>query len=181
MVPDGSTIDVVITGTSGIPSSVTLNTEPNSVPVVIRNLSLDSFSTLTVAGITFNLAGSTLSNAGQINIGVAGPGNYANFYVVAPTVNLSGGGIVNLNNASSQLGSTGGNALVNMDNTIQGQGTITGLSNFTNQATVNANVSGGTLNIYVPTTNTGTLEATGGGTLELLQHDRDQYQRDHLH
>ena len=57
--------------------------------------------------------------------------------------------------------------LVNTDNTIQGQGAIAGL-NFTNQATVDANVAGGTLTIeyqYARITNTGTFEATGGGTL----------------
>ena len=58
---------------------------------------------------------------------------------------------------------------------IQGQGYIYGLTSFQNQATagsnpvVDANVSGGTLEIYDITTatNTGTLEATGGGTLDI--------------
>ena len=55
-----------------------------------------------------------------------------------------------------------------MDNTIQGQGYFYQLGSFQNQGTVDANVSGGTLSIYpVPTTNTGTLEATGGGTLQI--------------
>ena len=49
-----------------------------------------------------------------------------------------------------------------------GAGLITGLSNFTNGGTVNANVSGGTLSISAAlTTNTGTLEAQKGATLNL--------------
>ena len=56
-----------------------------------------------------------------------------------------------------------------MDNTIQGQGYFDQLGSFQNQGTVDTNnASGGTLSIYaVPTTNTGTLEATGGGTLQI--------------
>ena len=56
---------------------------------------------------------------------------------------------------------------------IQGQGSIAGLASFVNDATVDANLSGGTLTISVPTTNAGTLEATAsmgetvGGTLEI--------------
>ena len=85
------------------------------------------------------------------------------------TINLSGGGTINLNNPNSFSWAINGNeTLVNQDNLIQGQGTIDPLASFKNQATVNANVSGGTLWIYaVPTTNTGTLEATGGGTLHI--------------
>src|SRR5208337_1229376 len=90
----------------------------------------------------------------------------------APTVTLSGGGTVILNNARSYLeGNTGSETLVNEDNTIQGQGAINYPLNFINQAIVDANVPGGTneaLTIQARTTNTGTLEATGGGTLYFL-------------
>ena len=58
-----------------------------------------------------------------------------------------------------------------MDNTIQGQGYIESLASFQNQngGTVDANVSGGTLEIYgPPTTNTGTFEAQAGATLNLV-------------
>ncbi len=182
-VPNGSTIDVVINGTSGNQSSVTLNIEPNSMPVVVRNLSLDSFSTLTMADITFNVAGSTISNAGQINIGVGTPGNYANFFLVNSTVNLSGGGIVNLSNASSQLGSTGGNTLVNVDNTIQGQ----------HHRPVELHQPGhrqcqrlGRDVVHqcaCPKSEHehGDAPSHRGRHTELLQRDRHQYRRDHFH
>ena len=62
------------------------------------------------------------------------------------TINLSGGGTINLNNAGSVIeGVSGNETLVNHDNLIQGQGSIAFLGSFNNQATVNANVSGGTL------------------------------------
>ena len=69
----------------------------------------------------------------------------------------------------SIAGSGGMYNLVNKNNTIEGQGSISNLSSFTNGGTVNANVSGGTLTINsAPTTNTGTLEASAGATLSLV-------------
>ena len=61
-----------------------------------------------------------------------------------------------------------------MDNSIQGQGFIEGLASFLNEATVDANVSGGTLEIAVPTTNTGTLEATARWDAEHQRYKRHQ-------
>ena len=86
------------------------------------------------------------------------------------TINLSGGGTINLNDPNSYLlGYNGNETLVNMDNTIQGQGYIYQLGSFQNQGTVDANVprAGRCRSTRVPTTNTGTLEATGGGTLQI--------------
>src|SRR5271157_1921106 len=161
-VPNSTSDNVTITGSSGTPSSVTLDNLSPSV----GNLSLDQFSTLTIQRQNLYVYGSSISNAGQINVGSATL--VATIVVDAPTVTLSGGGTVNLYNASSEFNSaSSANTLVNQGNTIQGQGNILNLSNFTNQATVNANVSGGMLNIFVPTTNTGTLEATGGGILNI--------------
>ena len=158
-VPNSASDNVTITGTSSLASSVTLD---NFSPT-IQNLTLDSFSTLTMVGANLYVAGSTISNAGQINVGNS-------LFVDAPTVTLSGGGTVNLNNAGSEFNSASGTYnLVNQNNTIQGQGYILNQSSFTNQATVNANVSGGTLSIFGPTTtNTGRLEATGGGMLSIV-------------
>ncbi len=160
VVPNGSTISVAITGTSGDLSSVTLN---NLAPT-IQNLSLDSFSTLTIqSGESLYLAGSTITNAGQINVGLS---SSAAILYVGPSVTLSGGGTVSLNNAKSVFESTFQNSTLVNQSTIQGQGDIRFFTNFNNQGTVNANVPGGTLQLSVEnTTNTGTLEATGGGTL----------------
>ena len=127
------------------------------------------------SGSTFSVdtAQSTTLTGDLINNGTVLIGNSVSsgsLIVGAPTVTLSGSGSVVLNNADSQINanpSSGSDTLVNDGSTIQGQGTIQDL-NFINQGTVNANVSGGTLDInQVPTTNTGTLEATGGGTLEI--------------
>src|SRR5208282_5282380 len=109
-----------------------------------------------------------LTNHGTVLIGNSGSG--ANLVIDASTVNLSGGGTINLNNANSFIrGNSGTETLVNQDNLIQGQGQFYPLGLFNNQATVDANVSGGTITIQATTTtNTGTLEATAGGTLEIL-------------
>jgi hypothetical protein len=96
-------------------------------------------------------------------------GNNSTLAVNTATVNLTGGGTVSLNFANSEIQGYGGTeALVNKDNTIQGQGSIVTLTSFTNGGVVDANVSGGTLSISnAPTTNTGTLEAQAGATLNL--------------
>ncbi len=161
-VPNSPSTDVSITGTSGNLSSVTID---NLAPAV-HNLSLDSFSTLSIsAGQGLLVAGPSLSNAGQINVGNGTL--YAD--VNGGTVTLSGGGAISLTNTNTQIrGAYGNETLVNTNNTIQGQGSISTLASFQNQGTVNANVSGGTLEINAPTTNTGTLQATGGGTLSIF-------------
>ncbi len=161
--PSGPTIDVVIEGTTGNLSTVTLD----NVTVSVQDLSVDSYSTLTVQGQNLYVAGTSVTNSGLINVGVSG--NSASLYLDESNVTLSGGGTVNLGDPNSYVrGYAGSENLVNSDNTIQGQGYIYSLASFTNNATVNANVSGGTLQIYgVATTNTGTLEATGGGTLHI--------------
>ena len=164
-VPNSLSTDVSITGTSSISSSVTLdNLSPG-----VQNLSLDQYSTLSISGQSLYVAGPSISNAGQINVG--GGGNSANLYADTNggTVTLSGGGTINLNDPNAYLrGNYGNETLVNTNNSILGQGYIYALGSFQNQSTVNANVSGGTLYIYsVPTTNSGTLQATGGGTLNI--------------
>src|SRR5271166_4413945 len=155
-------------------SAVTLD-----IPATIDNLTIDDpTSSLSIANGQFlavvesGPTTGTIDNEGTINVGSTSGG--ANLYAEGTTanggtINLSGGGTINLNNANSYLrGYNGNETLINVDNTIQGQGYFYQLGSFQNQGTVDANVSGGTLSIYpVPTTNTGTLEATGGGTLQI--------------
>ena len=83
---------------------------------------------------------------------------------------LTGGGTVSMVSNSYIDGS---NRLTNIDNTIQGQGDIgnNGIA-ITNQGTINANLSGKTLtidpaNVTNAFINSGTLEASNGGTLVL--------------
>jgi hypothetical protein len=175
-VPNNPSTDVIIAGTSGNLSVVTLDNLSPSV----HNLSLDSFSTLSIQGQTLSVFGSSISNAGQVNLGVSG--NPATLNFAASTVTLSGGGTVSLNDPGSAIrGNLGTETLINQDNTIQGQGTIAILASFQNGGTVNATTgtlaistnsltnsgiieaTGGTLNLDVPTiTNTGTIRAFGG-------------------
>ncbi len=134
-----------------------------------QGVTITSGSTFSVDGGSFSSPSSltgNLTNQGTVLIGNSASAGI--LYIAASTVNLSGGGTVTLNNANSEISYETNSSLVNKDNTIQGQGFISGLTNFTNGGTVNANVAGGTLEIVSggTTTNTGTLEATGGGTLE---------------
>ena len=93
-----------------------------------------------------------LTNKGTVNVG-----NAAVLYADTNggTINLTGGGTINLTASNDQIrGYYGNETLVNKDNTIQGQGSISTLASFQNQGTVLANVSGGTLAISnAPTTN----------------------------
>ncbi|HEV3278907.1 MAG TPA: hypothetical protein VG860_19070, partial [Terriglobia bacterium] len=81
------------------------------------------------------------------------------------TVTLSGGPSAAYVNTNTFAGATFTN-----QQTIQGTGTIgEGPLSVTNQGTINANVSGQTLVVAAPRpmTNTGIMEATGGGILQL--------------
>lgn len=115
----------------------------------------------------------TINNSGTITL--ASTSTYTNFYLTANTT-LSGGGTLQMGSGAqySQIYGVSGTTLTNTNNTIEGDGCIScgGYINFTNNATVNANVSGQTLNLYLGTlagTNTKTLEATNGGQLEIEQ------------
>jgi hypothetical protein len=93
----------------------------------------------------------------------------------ASTITLSGGGTLALDNrVQNRIFSTATNTLVNSaGNTIQGSGQfgIGGGGAFTlnNQGLINANQSSALqINTGTTTTNTATLEATSGGTLNLV-------------
>src|SRR5208337_2386841 len=149
-------------------------------PAVIHGINNTTLSGVTITkGTTYSIDGGNynylttdLVNQGTIQVGVLG--NAARLYanLANGTINLSGGGTINLNDPNSFLiGYNGNETLVNKDNVIQGQGYFANLASFQNQAagTVDANARGGTLYVQsvTTTTNTGTLEATGGGTLYL--------------
>jgi hypothetical protein len=109
-----------------------------------------------------DITGTSLFNQGTIN---NGSGNGLDF-AQAPVTTISGGGTINLL-ASSRF--TVENKVINTDNTIRGQGYI-GVITFTNQSLIDANASGAQLELAggVSVTNTGTIQASNGGTL-LLQ------------
>src|SRR5271166_6064780 len=93
--------------------------------------------------------------------------------ISAATSRCRGGGTVTMTNGTGAAFLRGGGfTLTNSDNTIQGAGEIgdSGGLALDNEATIDANVSGKTLDVNAGkggVTNTGTLEATSGGTLHL--------------
>lgn len=110
--------------------------------------------------------GSSITNNGTINVsGIDGP------RLGGSTVTLSGTGVVNLQSPSAGIvfANTGPVTFVNQQRII-GQGSIgSGTLTIDNQGTISA--SGGTLSVQ-PTskgmTNTGTLQATTGSTMQII-------------
>jgi len=92
------------------------------------------------------------------------------------TLTLMGTGNVTMgdgtSNAYNNKGGWGGGTLVNQQ-TIQGTGTILNLTSFTNSGTIDANIPVGPNSLVLQlgragaSTNTGTLEATNGGVLQI--------------
>jgi len=130
------------------------------------NLTVAAGDTLTVGPGNLAVTGPKINNAGLISVG-AGNG----LIIEGPMAFLSGGGSLYMTTLPGQLPTairgTGSNTLVNVDNTIQGQGLIgLGALNLINQKTIVA--SGGTLSTYGSNiTNTGVLQADSASTLEL--------------
>ena len=143
-------------------------------------------STATLNGVTIS-AGSTYKNGNNSDVFVSGTitnngaiqvNAVANNSILGLNANttLTGGGTVTLSQTGAGAAiiqqQVGGVTLTNFNNTIQGAGTIgNGGLAFINQAsgTVNANASGQTLTLNGSGafTNTGLLEATNGGTLQI--------------
>jgi hypothetical protein len=149
-----------------------------------NNTTLDGKTTgaVTIVG-TFNVPDNvdlflsgTLNNTGAIQMNSAG--NLVRLRLQTTGVQLTGGGTITLSNTAHNLnaiirGEGGGTTtLTNVDNIIQGEGQIgngTGML-VTNQAggTIDANSISQALLLNSGTvTNLGTLEATGGGFLQI--------------
>ena len=129
---------------------------------------LTNAGTLQVVNNTSTTLNGNITNTGSIQLNSAG--NLTQLLIGAPTVTLSGSGSVTLSNnpANYIYGAVNGNTLINQQ-TIQGAGVIgNGQLTLVNAGTIDANVSTQLLiNPNGGTTNTGTLEATAGGTLAL--------------
>ena len=130
----------------------------------VVNLSIASNDVLNLTPGYVDITGPSLFNQGTINIG---SGNGLSFAQASVTSSISGAGTINLLASSQLTGSQ--NTVINTNNTIQGQGYI-GMATFTNQSVIDANVSGAQIELAggVSITNTGTIQASNGGTL-LLQ------------
>jgi hypothetical protein len=113
----------------------------------------------------------TIVNQGEIAVGSSTNGS--SLFVGASGATLTGGGVIALGNNSGNLFDANGAAgeLVNVDDSIQGSGSVTGLASLANDAgaTVDADQSTPLLiySISGGVTNNGVFEATGGGTLHV--------------
>lgn len=160
VVESGATITggTLTTGTGGLVQSLggTFNGLTNSGTLQVPNN-----NTATLVG--------AINNTGAIQLNSVG--NLTELIVGGSHVTLGGGGSVTLSNSSQNFifGTAGSNVLTNQE-TIQGGGTIgNNLLTLVNSGTIDANVSTAlNINPSGGTTNTGTLEATGGGTLNLF-------------
>lgn len=118
---------------------------------------------------TVTMAG-TINNTGNIQLNSTGN---ATELLASGTLTLAGGGQVTLSdNSQNFIFGVAGSALVNQNNTISGSGNIgANVMSFTNQGTVNATSAGGNHLVIqaggAGATNTATMEASSGGTLEL--------------
>jgi hypothetical protein len=159
--PDGS-YNAVIQG-----GPVTLG-PTNGISIV--DLTLDAGDSLIITPGYLFINGTSIINQGAISIGdgnglgIQGPsGN---------SISLTGGGTITMSTPNTRIAGASGvpTALVNVDNTIQGQGAIgLGEISLVNQKTISA--SGGTLTIQPNTSgvsNTGLIEAQSGSTLALI-------------
>ena len=162
-VPNGN-FNAFIDGGKPVASAVTLD-----INAALSNLSISSGDSLNISNsLSLTVNGTTLANNGQLLMNSVGNGT--DLIVGGANLTLSGTGTLTLSNNTQNFifGSLGTDTLTNQS-TIQGAGSI-GNNQLTlvNSGTIDANVSNQLIiNPSGGTTNTGTLEATAGGTLNL--------------
>ena len=127
--------------------------------IVNSDLTVSSSNTLVISG--------NIQNNGNLTVqGFSGSVTNATLYFQGATT-LSGTGSVIMSLHSFFEGYNPSSTLTNQS-TIAGAGSITNGSSLNNSGTIDANITGQTLDIYTtPVTNTGTLEATNGGFINL--------------
>lgn len=158
--------------TAGVPNNnnTCISTASSAVTLDINgttaNLTLGlATDTLNIGnGLDLTVSGGTISNAGKINMNSTGG---TTELVITGSTTLSGTGTLNMSkNADNMI--LGGGTFTNQE-TIQGTGVI-GNNNLTlvNSGTIDVNVAGTVqINPSGGTTNTGTLEASHSGILQL--------------
>ena len=163
---------------NGVPTSADAVTIGTTTATVNVNIGGAQFGTLTLsnAGDTLTIvngdsldAFGNITNNGSITLGGT---SFGTLLVLEGNVTLSGGGSVTLGNSTANVleGAATADTLTNQE-TISGAGEIgNGSMTLVNSGTINANqtsvltIQDGTSAVA---TNTGTLEATAGGTLKL--------------
>jgi len=135
--------------------------------ITIANLSVAGGQSVVVTPGYLDFTGSSIMNNGPLIIG-AGNG----VFIQAPAnITLSGSGSVSMTDPNARFwgGNGTGATLVNQQ-LIQGEGGlgVEGLA-IINQGTISANINGATLAVQpAAMTNTGTMQAASGGTLDLI-------------
>lgn len=169
----GSEIEVLssTTITGGTLTSTGTGFFESRSSATLDGVTLASGTTFKVPNAANLTLANTISNAGTINL--QSVGNATDLIIGAASTTLSGGGVIELSNdtANRIYGSSATHHLTNSDNTIRGSGQLGANSlAFTNQGTVEANLSNATLTIDPAATtfiNTGTFRAVNGGVLVL--------------
>jgi fibronectin-binding autotransporter adhesin len=159
----GGTLTTAGTGVVQGISGATLDGSGNPITNA-GNLQVPNNNTVNVKGAVNNTGTLALNSAGNSTV----------LMVNSPTATLQGSGTVTLsdNNGNYIASAVAGNQLINTQ-TIQGPGGNIGNNSLVilNQGTIDATASayGQTLTVqpYLTLTNTGLLEATGGGSLAL--------------
>ena len=150
----------------GVPAgnSATLDGSTGAGQVTLAGTYTIADNSTTVVLGTINNTGTILVNANTSN----------SFLRLQGAVSLTGSGTVALSTAGNGAAIINANcscgaALTNVNNTIQGFGTIgnNGLP-VLNQGIIDANASAATLFVNGPLTNPNLMEATNGGTLQIL-------------
>ncbi len=162
----GSTINGGVLTTTG--SGVMQTSGTNS----LNNVTLSTGSTLTARDQTTTYLGGTVNNQGTVNLN--------SFYGselrvgAGATTTLTGGGTINLVNGNSVFrdADAGTGTLVNTNNTITGAGNLgNGQLAITNGAAGTLLANGATLTVNTNgagLTNNGTIQATAGGTANVV-------------
>src|SRR5580693_9072878 len=148
--------------------------------VSVGNLTLSNAGdSVTLTGATLTVDG-TITNNGSINLAATAGGSQGVLYIGGNST-LTGTGALVLENGPTQNFITGASgAILTNQSTIEGgwipsgagyAGIGQGQIALANSGTINANLAGGVLNLDptggVTSTNTGTLEATNGATLQM--------------
>jgi fibronectin-binding autotransporter adhesin len=150
----------------------------NTPVSTLNNLTISSGTNVDIPNNNgLDLGTGTITNNGTFSL--QSSGNNTELVITGGNVTLTGSGnvIMSSNPGNMILAGTSGLMLTNVNNTISGAGEIGGGTGmlFVNQASGIVNASGGTLTINPydsstttgSTTNTGLLEATAGGVLQL--------------
>ena len=173
---DGSTLHLGNNATisGGILSSTgsgSITTDLGGATTLTGNLTLPMGTSYNIVDNTNTHLGSSITNNGTITINSNGGGD-ATALTADTSLTLNGSGTVNLNATANSSGraqlntAPGATLTVGPNQMITGDGLINAA--LTDSGTVNANVGGSDLVLLANNkTNTGTMEATGGGKLDV--------------